>query len=262
MYTTIIHPLRKAYNLSLNEYCVLEAIRTLSNNTKYQGWCLMSQDRIAKALDVSRRWMTQCYSSLERKGLIERRRESEQDTAVRTVDEWNEWFMADKADILMGLKTKDNILQTIQPRESTLEPHTPSGSIAESARGIEQSARGIAESASNINRDIKSNTKETISPNGDTANAEKPKQTKKEKNQYGKQELNNLKAFLLEQFGLADFHESQKMQRRWLQHTYSMVKKKPDYQRWIIRAIGKMKKDNLTYTKIESIYKTLKTIKL
>ena len=117
MYTTIIHPLRKAYCLSINEYCVIEAVRGLANNTKYEGWCLMSAARIATALDLSDDTIRRAYARLEAVGLIERRKKTPQDTAIRSVDEWNEWFMSDKADLLLSLKTGDAELTTIQQKK-------------------------------------------------------------------------------------------------------------------------------------------------
>lgn len=135
MYTTIIHPLRKAYLLSINEYCVLEAVRGLANNTKYNGWCVMSQSRIAEALDLSLHTVLRCYNKLEDVNLIEKRKETEKDTAVRSVDAWNEWFMADKADMLLALKTNKNELITIAPRSVTscakmAHDHVPNCHIA------------------------------------------------------------------------------------------------------------------------------------
>ena len=70
MYTTIIHPLRKALNLSLTEYCVLESIRELSDD-KYNGWCVASKQTIAKGLDITRQYVHKTLKVLETKDLIE-----------------------------------------------------------------------------------------------------------------------------------------------------------------------------------------------
>ncbi len=121
MYTTIIHPLRKAYLLSINEYCVLEAVRGLANNTKYKGWCVMSIPRIASSLDLSEQTIRRAYIKLEQIGLITRRKENKQDTAIRSVDEWNEWFMTDKADLLMTLKTGEVELTTLQLKNKSID---------------------------------------------------------------------------------------------------------------------------------------------
>lgn len=71
MYTTIIHPLRKALNLSCNEYCIMDSIYNLSNNSKYGGWCMASNSRIAKELDLSVRTIISTKKALQSKGLIE-----------------------------------------------------------------------------------------------------------------------------------------------------------------------------------------------
>lgn len=70
MYTTIIHPLRKALNLSMNEYAVLDSIMRLSNNTEFSGWCVISREKLAEALDLSKPTIIKIYDTLELKGLI------------------------------------------------------------------------------------------------------------------------------------------------------------------------------------------------
>lgn len=85
MYTTIIHPIRKAFNLSMNEYAVLDTIYHLSKNNKYGGWCIKSKQNIADDLDLSRQTIIVIIKTLEEKGLLERG-ESDQ---LRTNDEWN-----------------------------------------------------------------------------------------------------------------------------------------------------------------------------
>jgi hypothetical protein len=115
MYTTIIHPLRKMYNLSINEYCVLEAIKNLSNNKKYEGWCVLPQDKLAKALDLSVKTIQRSYKKLEEVGLATRRWSTKGDTAIRPSDEWNEWFMPEKAHLLLGMKTNNEEIVAFIP---------------------------------------------------------------------------------------------------------------------------------------------------
>jgi hypothetical protein len=83
----------------------------------------MSQIRIADSLDLSSKWIGKIYQALEAKDLIERRKNTREDTAVRTKDEWNEWFMADKADIILGMKTGSAELSTVVPRKSDNSSH-------------------------------------------------------------------------------------------------------------------------------------------
>lgn len=70
MYTVIIHPLRKTLKLSMNEFAVLESIRSLSNNIEYSGWCVISRENLSKALDLSKPTIVKIYDTLDKKGLI------------------------------------------------------------------------------------------------------------------------------------------------------------------------------------------------
>ena len=77
----------------------------------------MSIDRIAQALDLSADTVRRSYKKLESIDLVKRRKTNKNDTAIRSTDEWNEWFMADKADLLLQIKTSDTHLSTIQLRD-------------------------------------------------------------------------------------------------------------------------------------------------
>lgn len=112
MYTTIIHPLRRAYCLSPNEYFVLDAIYHLSHIEKEGFWCIASQQKLAESLQMDRTWINQCMEKLEGKGLIKRRRKNPKDTAVRTTDEWNQWHNPANEKYLMYLKTESVVLTT------------------------------------------------------------------------------------------------------------------------------------------------------
>ena len=85
------------YHLSLNEYCVLDTVRNLSNNVKYNGWCVLSIAKISSALDLSECTVRRALNKLEEIELLTRRRENESDTAARASDEWTE--------IILGMKT-------------------------------------------------------------------------------------------------------------------------------------------------------------
>jgi DNA-binding Lrp family transcriptional regulator len=212
MYTTIIHPLRKAYNLSINEYCVMEAIRTLSNNTKYKGWCLMSQGRIADALDLSRQWMGEIYKALEAKELIERRKDTREDTAVRTMDEWNEWFMADKADILLALKTKDSELSTILPRKS----NNSLQGVKKVDSPCKESLHPCKESLHNTNRDTNIDTLYNL-PKGKLSEARKSGKGRKK-------EIDNMLIALKGVIGIEAFVDSS-IERNMARHCNGLMEK-------------------------------------
>ena len=67
-YTTIIHPVRKAFHLSCNEYCVLDTILRLQCNDSY--WCYMSRETMADNLDLSKQSILNIIKGLIAKGLV------------------------------------------------------------------------------------------------------------------------------------------------------------------------------------------------
>lgn len=117
MYTTILHPLRKAYNLSIDEYCVLDSIHLLSNNQKYGGWCIASKHHLAETLDISERKVFQIINTLEAKGLIERNEQG----SLRTLDEWNE-KVANKGDYYVAFNGKESSFVTGKPLKHKPNP--------------------------------------------------------------------------------------------------------------------------------------------
>lgn len=104
MYTTIIHPIRKSYNLSMNEYAVLDTIFHLSNNIKFGGWCIMSKEKIGETLDLSKQTVHTIIDTLIAKGLVEK---NESTKALRSCDEWNE-IIANKNDWIIGMKGEES----------------------------------------------------------------------------------------------------------------------------------------------------------
>ena len=67
-YTTIIHPVRKEFNLSCNEYCVLDTIMRMQNNES--NWCYMSRETMAKDLDLSKQSIINIVKKLIEVGLV------------------------------------------------------------------------------------------------------------------------------------------------------------------------------------------------
>jgi len=67
-YTTIIHPVRKEFKLSCNEYCVLDTIMRMQNNDTH--WCYMSKETMAKDLDLSKQSVINIINSLIDKELV------------------------------------------------------------------------------------------------------------------------------------------------------------------------------------------------
>src|SRR3989304_6342828 len=100
MYTTIIHPIRKALMLSMNEYAVLDSIYQLSNNKKFKGWCIKSKESLAKDLDLSERTIHYMIEGLVKKTLIIKNKHGH----LRPCEEYCT-LMAEKSDIMIGVKT-------------------------------------------------------------------------------------------------------------------------------------------------------------
>ena len=67
-YTTIIHPIRKHFSLSCNDYCVLDTIMRMQNNESH--WCYMSKDTMANDLDLSKQAVLNIINKLVEKELI------------------------------------------------------------------------------------------------------------------------------------------------------------------------------------------------
>lgn len=71
-YTTILHAVRKRFELSNNEYCVADLIDKLSHNpaAPRPGWCNASRKYMADELGVSRQSVITIINSLESAGLL------------------------------------------------------------------------------------------------------------------------------------------------------------------------------------------------
>jgi len=66
------HSVRKALQLSLNEMAVLCDIKKMSQNRKFNYWCIKSKDKIADWLDLSRATVFRAIDTLLLKGYIEK----------------------------------------------------------------------------------------------------------------------------------------------------------------------------------------------
>jgi hypothetical protein len=87
MYTTIIHPIRVALQLSCEEYLVLDKICKLSNNIKYGGWCVAPQAKLAEWLGLPTSNVSRHIQTLIDKGLVLKDPVSKH---LRSADLWNE----------------------------------------------------------------------------------------------------------------------------------------------------------------------------
>ena len=64
------HIIRKALRLSLNEMAVLCDIFQMSQNPKYNFWCIKSKEKIAEWLDLSRDTVFRAIYTLKDKGYV------------------------------------------------------------------------------------------------------------------------------------------------------------------------------------------------
>ena len=112
MYTTIIHPIRKALMLSINEYCVMETIRANQAKKEFDYYCVLANEQIADELDVSKRTIINAKNALEQKGYIERKKNS---TKCRVVDEVIDLFILSKNFKFMKMKDVNNYFASGKP---------------------------------------------------------------------------------------------------------------------------------------------------
>ena len=97
------HPIRKALCLSLNEMAILREIYSLSNNTKYNGWCIKSKTNIADTLDLSKGTVLNGIEKLINMGYVER---NEQNKYLRPTDSIRE-LEQEKDSFLLAFKSKN-----------------------------------------------------------------------------------------------------------------------------------------------------------
>jgi len=164
MYTTIIHPLRKAFNLSIREYCVLDSIHMLSNNDKFSGWCVASKETIAEELDISRRTVQTILNTLEQKELIKR-----DDTTgfVKSSDVWGE-VIANKHDYFVAFKGKEIEFASGKNRLRDAEKDKQCAKVAQVVQklpnGVQKLHKGCAKTSHNIYIDNNKINTTTVSP--------------------------------------------------------------------------------------------------
>lgn len=134
------HILRKAYQLSLNEYAVLIETYYLSHNNKFGGWCVKSRQNMADTLDLTKDTIQRAINVLESKKLIEKNPDTK---FIRTSDRFNS-VLAERNSYAFSVKTEHEDLQTM----SSMENHTVA---AKSVRGVTENQSGVAaKSVTNI----------------------------------------------------------------------------------------------------------------
>lgn len=85
----IIHfSTKKKFELSLNEYALLELVYYYSTNPEsaHQGWCYASKKHLGECIDVSSRTIIKLLNKLEEEGFIQKSMEGK---LIRTTKKWN-----------------------------------------------------------------------------------------------------------------------------------------------------------------------------
>jgi len=211
MYTTIIHPIRNSFNLSLNEYCVLDTIYHLSNNQRYNGWCVASKGHIAKVLGLGESTVYTILTTLEEKGLIERSDRGD----VRTLDLWNE-LIANKDDYIIGFTGKESqFLTGNMLKKAKKAMPTPKGrdTLQNQEGGLQNLEGDTPESGYNNNN--YNNNDNIVSK--DTKAATPPIK-------YGNENINKILIALKETIGIDAFADS-RIERNIGKHIANLLEK-------------------------------------
>lgn len=223
MYTTIIHPLRKALQLSCNEYIVLDLISRLSHNVRYNGWCIASKANIAKMTDLSERKIYDTINKLIALELIEK---DEYTKNIRTTDRFNK-LMAKHDNFYLGYKDKEESFFSGKPlyAESADTLQKVHSNTAETADQVLQKVQtDTAESAynNNINNKILHKDNNNISKDIQVA----PESTTIEiKESFGNEEINKMLNTIKDLLHLTDFKETKAMQRNFGKHLVGLKNK-------------------------------------
>lgn len=239
MYITIVFPLMRAYNLSMNEYATLETIRALQNSERYDFWCIKPQSDIADGLGVTRQWMCVTYSALLAKGLVKLRKKTGKDTAVRVTDEWSSWFDPMNDQYLLYMKTQDveilsgdvnglkGTLQNKLNRDATCQLNLHGAQTCQQTGHLMSTklTSSCQQTGHNTNIDINKDTNINIVTNVTTAEAvstdqeinmstlsgtpvEKEKSSAKKEKEFGNKEINEMLLALKGKVGVSAFVDS------------------------------------------------------
>lgn len=219
------HAIRKAYQLSLNEYAVLTEIYFLSHNQRYNGWCIKSKDNIAETLDVSRDCVFRAIQKLISKGLIEKNANK---PSLRTTDKFNSIVSA-RDGYAFSVVTEDEELQTIKSSKSI-----PSGNKTMNKKSVQTVLNSdstpsyfktptVLISDANIYKNI---TNKYIGINTySEAGVEEPKfKNSQEVETYGKEEINQLLFAMKKEIGITDFADS-RIERFIARHLLTLGRK-------------------------------------
>jgi hypothetical protein len=87
-YTVILHHPRKQLGVTINEYCLADAVHKLSGSrSQVPGWCYASKEHLADSLGFSRRSIHNMINSLKARDVLEIQ---EGTGYLRTTERWIE----------------------------------------------------------------------------------------------------------------------------------------------------------------------------
>lgn len=99
----------------MNEYAVLDSIYHLSNNIKYGGWAIISRQRMADDLDLSKRNIIYIINTLELKGLVIRDEKTKflraSEVYCKMIQNKSEWAIANNETKIVSVPTVKNLHQ-------------------------------------------------------------------------------------------------------------------------------------------------------
>ena len=99
----------------MNEYAVLDSIYHLSNNIKYGGWAIISRQRMADDLDLSKRNIIYIINTLELKGLVIRDDKTKflraSEVYCKMIQNKSEWAIANNETKIVSVPTVKNLHQ-------------------------------------------------------------------------------------------------------------------------------------------------------
>lgn len=263
MHTTIIHPIRKAFNLTCNDYVILQAIYGLSKNEKYGNWCIASKAQLAEWYDLSERGVFNIINTLEVKGLIIK---DSKTGWIKTSDEWNE-IQANTHDWLIGFDGQES--QFISGKQKRWKVKSDCRGYEKSAEGMKKVQRGYEKSADNNNKDNnKYISKEISKENLLNISLEKPSISYKKDPlppdiapppppNYGRPELNDLLSDLKSHIGITAFADSN-IERRFAKHIYNLIHKigKKEFYRRLDILLGSWQRGRMNH--IAAVYSEIK----
>ena len=223
--------------------------------------------QIASALDVTHRTVQRSYKKLEEIDLMQRRRKSHKDTAVRTSDEWNEWFMPEKADLLLAMKTNTKEIIGFVPKPN----HKGEVSQIDLQVSTRQNVMLALEKPNLTGQNVTFNMTKCHLPTGIYTNNTLPngsasheKTGKFEEKAFGNKEINFILEYLLEKCGIDRFVEDKESVRKGANNFLKWIKSHDNGYEEFMQRLNLIEKEIgfTRFRKIHSLYRHFASYKV